>query len=342
MTVVDDPQLVDDLRASVRDVLVRESPIKIVRDVMLGGNGWVDLWGTAKELGWSALGVPEEHGGLGLGLLTQAQVCDELGYAVFSAPLITTMIAGATLAGAPRAAAADRVLEAIAAGAIVAVVAGATVPDHTDGHLLRARTVLDAPRATAIVGTRGDDLYIVDAIGADACRSGPGVDLGRPSTDVVFAAADADPAGRPASALQTTARVLLAGELVGVARRALDIAVAYAGERRQFGRRIGEFQGVKHRLADRAVDLIRARALVYEAAARPDDLHTASLAKAAASGAAVMAVKAAIQITGAVGTTAEHELPWLLRRARHAAQVFGDERYLYAEIGRHAVAEADA
>jgi alkylation response protein AidB-like acyl-CoA dehydrogenase len=338
MTVLEDPHVVEDLLASIRDVLARECPIERVRSVMSGGADWAALWAIAEELGWVALGVPEEHGGLGFGLHAQAQVAEELGYAVFPAPLVTTMIATAALIGAPRESAAGRVLDAIASGAIAAVAAGLTVAVEDEDDVLRAQVVLDGPRAAALVAARGDELYVVHQIASDACQRGPGFDLARPTADILVAVAESQPVGRPASALTTSAHVLLGAELVGVARRALDTAVAYAGERRQFGQRIGEFQGVKHRLADRAVDLIRARALVHEASLQPGNLHAASIAKAVASSAAVTTVKAAIQVTGAVGITAEHELPWLLRRARHGAQVFGDERHLYAGIGRNAIA----
>jgi alkylation response protein AidB-like acyl-CoA dehydrogenase len=339
MMLVDDPELVADLRASVREVVARECPIERVRNVMCGGDDWRDLWTIAIDLGWVGLAVPERHGGLGLGLPAQAQVAEELGYGVFAAPLVTTMIAATALASVPGEPPASTLLEAICEGAVVAVAAGATL-DAPDGAL-RAPTVLDGPRATSLVLARGETLCVVEALPIDACQGAAGVDLARPTAAAVLRRESATPTGGPAGALWAAGRVLLGAELVGVARRALDIAVAYAGERRQFGRRIGEFQGVKHRLADRAVDLIRARALVHEAAARPADGHATAMAKAVASGTAIATVKTAIQVTGAVGTTAEHELPWLLRRARHGAQVFGDERALYAAVGRELVDGTD-
>jgi alkylation response protein AidB-like acyl-CoA dehydrogenase len=126
---------------------------------------------------------------------------------------------------------------------------------------------------------------------------------------------------------------------VGVTSRLLDLAVAHAASREQFGKPIGSFQGLKHRLADSYVGLERARSLTYAAAMAVDDpaaevgstWRAALLAKAAASEAAVEAARAAVQVHGAMGMTREHDVHLFLRRAWQSAALLGESRALYAD-----------
>ncbi len=125
--------------------------------------------------------------------------------------------------------------------------------------------------------------------------------------------------------------VALAAELVGLAQRALDMAVAYAKEREQFGRPIGAYQAVSHRLAGMLWDVEEARSLVYYAAwcadAEPDSLPlAASMAKARASDGAVSVTHEAIQTFGGIGFTWEHDVHFLLKRARVSAELLGTSR----------------
>ena len=125
--------------------------------------------------------------------------------------------------------------------------------------------------------------------------------------------------------------VALAAELVGVAQRALDIAVAYAKEREQFGRPIGAYQAVSHRLAEMLWEVEEARSLTYYAAwaadAQPESLPlAASMAKARASDAANSVTHNAIQTLGGIGFTWEHDIHFLLKRARVSAPLLGSAR----------------
>ena len=122
--------------------------------------------------------------------------------------------------------------------------------------------------------------------------------------------------------------VALAAESVGVAQRALDIAVSYAKEREQFGRPIGAYQAVSHRLADMLWEVEEARSLTYYAAwcadAEPESLPlAASMAKARASDAASAVTHQAIQTLGGIGFTWEHDIHFFLKRARVSAQLMG-------------------
>jgi alkylation response protein AidB-like acyl-CoA dehydrogenase len=122
--------------------------------------------------------------------------------------------------------------------------------------------------------------------------------------------------------------VALAAELVGIGQRAMDMAVDYAKEREQFGRPIGAYQGVSHACAKMLYDVEEARSLTYAAAwtadAEPESLPlAAAMAKARASEAAWDVCKASIQVHGGIGFTWEHDLHFLLKRARAGARLFG-------------------
>jgi alkylation response protein AidB-like acyl-CoA dehydrogenase len=128
-----------------------------------------------------------------------------------------------------------------------------------------------------------------------------------------------------------TSVVLLAAELVGVAARALEMAVAYAKEREQFDRPIGAYQAVSHRLAEMLWDVEESRSLVYYAGwtadAQPESLPlAASMAKARASDAATSVTHNAIQTFGGIGFTWEHDIHFFLKRARVSAQLLGTAR----------------
>ena len=125
--------------------------------------------------------------------------------------------------------------------------------------------------------------------------------------------------------------VALAAELVGVAQRALEMAVDYAKERQQFERPIGAYQAVSHRLADMLWDVEEARSLVYYAAwaagAEPETLPlAASMAKARASDSATSVTHNAIQTFGGIGFTWEHDIHFFLKRARVSAELLGTAR----------------
>ncbi len=122
--------------------------------------------------------------------------------------------------------------------------------------------------------------------------------------------------------------VAVAAELVGLGQRAMEMAVEYAKEREQFERPIGAYQGVSHACAKMLYDVEEARSLTYAAAwaadAEPDSLPlAAAMAKARASEAAWDVCKASIQVHGGIGFTWEHDLHFLLKRARADAQLFG-------------------
>jgi alkylation response protein AidB-like acyl-CoA dehydrogenase len=141
-------------------------------------------------------------------------------------------------------------------------------------------------------------------------------------------------------AVLPVAWIAAAAELVGLAVELLDRSVAYAKDRVQFGKPIGSFQAVKHRLVDVHLEIERARSLTMYAALavfeqRPDLVRAAHRAKAAASEAASAAARAAVQVHGGSGITAEEAVSGLYLRARQKSMLLGghDEHY---EAARHA------
>ncbi len=346
-----------ELQTAVRELLSAESGADVVRAAMADRDCWRSLWATVAELGWQAVGIPEELGGAGLGPVECAVVLEQAGIWLFPAPLLSTMgLAAGTLTALKPVGAARPALRAMAAGTVATL-----APDDAASPLTwengtlhgRARLITDAERAQIVVlatrGPAGDPCLAVVRAGAGiAVEGGPGVDPSRPLSDLVLTGAPAEIVAADPEPGIRAAMVGLSAELVGVAQRALDASVEHAREREQFGHAIGSFQAIKHRLADVYVAVERARSLVYGAAMALQDPASAfealpvavSLAKAAASEAALLGAKVGIQVHGALGMSAEHDMHLILRRARQGAHLLGDARSHYAAVGFARLAEA--
>jgi alkylation response protein AidB-like acyl-CoA dehydrogenase len=291
------------------------------------------------ELGLQGLGTPEEFGGQGFGVAALAIVFHELGRATCPAPLFGTVaLAGRLLLELPPGAERDRLLAGIAGGSLRATVIDDGVEAADDGRLTgSANAVVDAPVADVLLVVVGDDVHCVDATAEGVTvRAVDGIDLTRPlgevrldsapATLLASAAAEAVARGRAA------ATALLAAELTGVAEAALDEAVHYSTIRTQFGRQIGSFQSLKHRMADILVATQGAWSLSRHGALLCDDEDTVSTAelelavgaaKAAASTAAIFATAENIQIHGGIGFTWEHPAHLRYRRAHSGSVLLG-------------------
>ncbi|MEU8700362.1 acyl-CoA dehydrogenase [Streptomyces sp. NPDC048680] len=299
-----------------------------------------DYWDGLAEQGLLGIHLPEEYGGGGGGLLDLAVVLEEAGWAALPGPFLASALAAAVLhASAPDTSALVRDL---AAGRRVGAVAlgpgGLTAVEQEDGHLLDGELppVLSAagadllllPAATA-TGTRW---FAVDTgTRGLAVRPHRGADPTRPTAEV-RAEGVLVPAGRllptDSGLVRDLAAVLFAAEACGTAARSLDTATEHAKVREQFGRPIGQFQGVKHLCADMLVRVEQARALVWDAARAADEAPevrgmAAALAASTALDAAYTCAKDAIQILGGIGFTWEHDAHLYLRRALVARQLLG-------------------
>ncbi|MGI5128553.1 acyl-CoA dehydrogenase [Pseudonocardia sp. CA-107938] len=277
-------------------------------------------WGKLAGLGWLGLAVPEEFGGEGAGLPELAVVLDELGRVVAPGPFLPTVLASAIVTAAGTDEQRRELLPGLVDGSRVAGVglrgteADGTVTDEL---------VLGGGLADLVLLVVGEDVLVFDAGSDDTAveRTVPdGLDPTRRSARV-SAPVDAALARLTGAAAHARrlARVLGAAEAAGIASACLDLAVAYAKERTQFGRTIGTFQAVKHHAANMLLDAELATAAAWDAARAPQDDPGAELAAAIAAveavPAAVRNAEQSIQLHGGIGFTWEHDAHLFLRRA---------------------------
>ena len=337
----------DDLRASVRDLLTSRCPAESVIALYDGDRSVVaPLWKSlAVELGLAGLLVPESLGGAGATAREAAVVLEELGRSSAPAPYLTSAVVATAALGAvgPQANVehdARELVAALAAGErtaalvvpfaeaavsvspVVAVDAGALT-----GRVLSVAGAVEAD--TLLVPVRVDGGVEVHAVEASAASVEPvtSLDMTRQVADVAFESAPSRVVV-PASAGEATVRdalvlgaALLASEQVGIAQWCLDSTVAYLKERRQFGRVVGGFQALKHRLADLYALVEQARAAARYAAVTaaegdPDAEVAASVAQAYCSDVAVTAAEECVQLHGGIGMTWEHPAHLYLKRAK--------------------------
>ncbi|MFD0258997.1 acyl-CoA dehydrogenase family protein [Kitasatospora indigofera] len=333
----------EDLRSAVRAVLADRCPPQAVLARCEGPEPQdAGLWRTlARELGVVALQVPEALGGAGASLRETAVVLEELGRACAPVPFLGSAVLATTvlLAAGDRAAGEWPALCAGDRTATLAVTLS-TAPDAAFPLGVRADaagaltgavgSVADVPAAGLLIvpadGPDGPGLYAVDAADVTVTVRGS-LDLTRPLADLRLAAAPGrllvgpDQAEAVLWEALLTGAGLLASEQLGLAEWCLATTVAYLRERRQFGRVVGSFQALKHRLADLWLDIAGARAAARAAA---DALATGSadaavLVAVAASHCGAVAVRAAeeaVQLHGGIGMTWEHPVHLYLKRAK--------------------------
>jgi len=335
------------MQASITGVLSRVSPLARVRAFAEGGEPVArDVWTALTELGLPGLLVAEEHGGLGLGLLDAALAAEALGACVAPAPFLSSaVVAPVALAAAGSPAQRSAWLPRLAAGEVTA---GAVLHEALAGARDGAGVTAEGGRLT------GASVFAVDAQGADilvvADRSGglhlveakdaeiaplPAIDATRRFAEVRFEGAPAEPlAGDSAlPRVRDAAFVILAADMLGAAQAMLDKAVAYAQERRQFGRPIGSFQAVKHLCAEMAAELEPCRALVWYAAYAFDAVPAeaplvAAHAKAHLAEVSRFVARAATEVHGGVGFTDLLGLHYWFKRIGVDRQLFGGPEHL--------------
>jgi alkylation response protein AidB-like acyl-CoA dehydrogenase len=280
------------------------------------------LWRRLADLGVTALAVPEKQGGLGASPLDLVVACEELGHHAVPGPVAESLAAVPVLL-ADTGSGHDW-LAGLAAGDLIATLAA---PPHVPFAAGAEAAGLVLCAEDGVVG-RG----IVDATyrSIDPTRSLAEVHRGPVVAEGV--------AGAVARALDFGA-LACAAQLLGAGRALLEAAVWHAGLRVQFGRPVGAFQAVKHRLADVAIGLEFARPLLEAAAvALAEDGPTAgrdtSAAKVACAEAAYRSARAALQVHGAIGYTAEHELSRFLLQVRALVPAWGSQAEHRARVLR--------
>jgi len=272
------------------------------------------LWRQFAELGLLGLRTSEDAGGFGGTLSDLAVVFERLGYHAVPGPYLETV---ALLPGlVPEDTRAE-----LAAGAIATAAVDGIAP-----------TALDATLASHLFVVREDALQEGDVV-EELTSVAPTRRLARLVPAGIVTALHP---GALHSALNE-ASVAAAATLVGAGERMLDEAVSYAKVREQFGRPIGEFQALKHQLADVRIALSFARPLVWNATLRtgtPDEDRAVSAAKVAAGDAAMLAARVSLQVHGAIGYTAEHTLRIWLGLAPALSAAWGTPDFHRARIAR--------
>ncbi|WP_026416888.1 acyl-CoA dehydrogenase family protein [Actinomadura oligospora] len=261
------------------------------------------IWTSLAEAGVFALAVPEEHDGVGLLPVELVTAMHELGRHAVPGPLVETAAAAALLTATGD----THWLPRIAAGEAMVSVAAPHAP-----------YALDADVADLVLAVRGDVLY--EAEPARALR--PSIDPSRRLFEVTPSRA----LGTADESALDLATLACAAQHLGLGRHLLDVSVDYAKTRNQFGHPIGEYQAVKHHLADALVDLEFARPLIHAAAlshGAADFRRDTSAAKIAAAEAAYATAKTALQVHGAIGYTAEYAPSLWIRKARALHTAWG-------------------
>jgi alkylation response protein AidB-like acyl-CoA dehydrogenase len=348
----------EELRDSIRAVLLKECPIAVARRVVEHGTPPTELWATMTSLGWPALTIPEDDGGIGLGMVEAGILAEELGRVIAPGPLLPTIsqfVPAVREVGTPEQR--RRFLEPVAAGECTGTIAIAEHTNSFDPADVRATVNIEGDTADLTGEKRfvveGDavDALVVVARDGDAVRAVV-VPVAAVKTTLVHALdgsrrlvhvgldgvrVEADRVlgdGRPASSEDALRRALdestlaIALEMVGTSQAIFDITLEYAKQRQQFGVPIGSFQAIKHKFADMMVALERARSTAYFAALTiaendPRRASATSVAKAAAGDCQRLIAKEGIQIHGGIGYTWEHDMHLYVKRLKSSEPLFG-------------------
>lgn len=355
----------DELARLMAGLLAKHSDSGAVRRAVETERGYDEtLWAVlCEQVGVPALAVPERFGGAGFGFAETAVVLEELGRHLTPTPLLGTLLAARALSASGDDDACARLLPGLASGESVGAlvwggVVGSTAAPlavRADGdHLTGAVPVaLDADHADLLVVAadtpEGPALFLV-AAGAEGLRGQhrPGLDQTLRFASVEF---DRVPAQRLGGEVGATAvleechawgSAAVAALAVGTARLGLDLTVAYSKERVQFGRPIGSFQALKHRMADLLVAVETARSAAMDAALalderaeraeRADLVRRTSVAKAWCTDALTQVAAETVQLHGGIAITWEHDAHLVFKRAHALSVLFGPARQHRAAV----------
>jgi alkylation response protein AidB-like acyl-CoA dehydrogenase len=331
------------LADAVRGWAERNAPVSVVRATLdTDEESRPGFWAGLADQGVLGLHVPEEYGGQGAGLLELAVALETLGHAMVPGPFLPTVLAGAALLRADESAKARaELLPGLADGSLIGALSLATglSGSRTDTGLTISGTVepvLGAALADVLVlpVSTGDgeewvavdagDLTVTPLKSLDRTRR-----VARVEARDVAVPADRILAGLEGIEVLDVAALLLGAEAAGIAAWCVETAAEYAKVREQFGRPIGQFQGVKHKCARMLIELEKARAVVWDAARASDDPaeesgFAAGVAAVVAPDAALACARDCIQVLGGIGFTWEHEAGLYLRRASTLRVLLGE------------------
>jgi len=362
------------LQNSAADFLKKECPKELVRQLAETDEKYSpELWRKMAELGWMGLHLPEEYGGTDWSFLNMAVLMEEMGYNICPGPFISTTLLGCVpILEAGTEDQKQEILPKVANGDLILTMA---LTEADGGYEPSALKVTAAREDDAWV-IDGVKLFVPDALVADyiLCvartseasdpeagltlflvkRDQPGMTVTPLKTiskdnqcEVAFdkvrldagsVLGQVDQAWPVVKAALDRAAVARSAETVGAMRATLDLTVAYAKERVQFGRPIGSFQAIQHYLADMWVDMLGTRNLVIRAAwklstGEPADKEV-SMAKIRAGEMGRKATTVGHRIFAGIGFTMEHDLHLYHRRTVAADMAFGDSDYHHEQVAR--------
>ncbi|KOV86833.1 acyl-CoA dehydrogenase [Nocardia sp. NRRL S-836] len=326
------------MRDSVRALLAKHSDVRAAIEEPGGYDPalWAKLCG---EVGVAGLAIPQEYGGLGAGLAETHVVLAELGRTLTPAPLLSSTLAAQALLATGNGKACARLLPRIADGVVAALAWPWDQPDtghDTSGDGV-IRYVLDGDLAEVLLVVHGGSLYEVDPHHPGVTREHtPTMDLTRHLAEVRLTGVQATRLGPWDPRVRDIACAALSAEQVGAAQRALELTVEHTKTRVQFGRPIGSFQALKHRMADLHALVETARS-ASEAAT---DEVSAAVAKVYCSEAFQRVAAEMIQLHGGIAITWEHDAHLYFKRAHGSAQLFGSPQQHVTRLSRLRAASA--
>ncbi|NGX06212.1 acyl-CoA dehydrogenase family protein [Mycobacteroides franklinii] len=300
------------LRDTVRSLVTKRADSNAVRAAMESEHGYDEnLWTVlCEQVGAAALLVPEELGGAGGELADAAVVVEELGRGLVPSPLMGTLWAELALLDTGHT---GELLESLAAGESIGTVA------FDPGY------VVNGDIADVVLTLEGDEVRQAQTVSATPLST-----MDPTRRLAALAVTESKPIGA-APGLLDKAGLLLAAEQVGAAARALELTVEYTKTRVQFGRAIGSFQALKHRMADLYVLVESARAAVYHAIQDPTP-EAATVARIKASEALSTVSGDSIQLHGGIAITWEHDAHLYFKRAHGSALLLGTPRQLLPSL----------
>ena len=360
MLLNDDQEMLRDNAARFMAEAAPVSHLRALRDDQNPDGFSRELWAGFAEMGFTAMLVPEDHGGLGLGLAEAGIILREIGRNLTPSPFMTTALGGVMALRTDKGEAAEQWLPKIAEGkAVLALALDEGVKHGASPTKLRAEQsgngwklsgqkdfVLHAQSADAYLvlarTDEGERLFLVDAK-ADGIerQTTPQVDAGYSSRVTFSDVTTEHPVGGEDTVRQMMAglRVGAAAEMTGLAEGAAAMTTAYLSDRKQFGVPIGSFQALQHRAAHLYCELEVASAATLRAerladSESPEAEEAVHVAKATAGWTSRLAVQEAVQMHGGIGMTDEHDIGLFMKRQRVLEELWGDSNYHAEQYAR--------
>ncbi len=349
-----------ELRSTTARFLEEKSSSAKVRELMETAEGFDEgTWKQMADLGWFAMAIPEEYGGIGFGFVEVTVLMEEMGKRLLPSPYFSSVVLAANaILNAGTEDQKKELLPGIADGTTRATLAFVEPSGKWEIDSIETSAsgsgdswtisgdksyVIDGATANLLVVAAktpaGISLFTVDPDAEGVTRTPlQTLDMTRKQAKIGFSNTPAKPLGTDGAGAEALSKTLdqaaaaLAAEMVGGSQACLDASTTYAKERYQFGRPIGSFQAIKHKCANMLMEVEMARSAAYyagwAAAEDPDELPlAASLAKAYCSDAYFHAAAENIQIHGGIGFTWEHDAHLYFRRAKSSEIYLGDATY---------------